>query len=370
MRVLIIGAGPTGLTLALGLRQRGIAARLVDQAPAPATTSRALGVQARTLEVMERLGLAEALLARAQRIAGLALHPGPGAPLLLDLAPVHPRFPAVVLLPQTETEALLAAAGAAPERGLGFAGLDGGRALLRHPDGREEAAEADWIIGCDGAHSAVRHALGARFEGGQYPFQAVLADGCCTGLDRARIHLFPRRERLLGFFPLPGGDAAAWRAIALLPPDAPPPPEAPSAAPFALEGLAPLRDIGWYSSFRISHRQVPQVRHGRVLLCGDAAHIHSPAGGQGMNLGIQDAWSLAAALPRGEAAVDAWAAERHAVAARVLRATDAGTRMMTARNPMLGLLRQAAFGTVAALPPLRRRITRAVAGLDYPPVPA
>lgn len=301
MQVLIIGAGPTGLTLALGLRRRGISARIVDRATAPSDTSRALGVQARTLEVLDRLGLADAALARAHRIQGLAVHLGPGAPRQVDLAPVHPRFPAMVLLPQSETERLMAEAGAQPERGIACIGVEPGAALLRHADGREERAEADWIIGCDGAHSTVRHALCTAFEGGQYPFQAVLADGHCPGLDRGRIHLFPGPDRLLGMFPLPGpAEVAPWRAIALLPPEAPPPPAEASATPFHAPGVAPLTDIGWYSSFRISHRQVSAMRQGRVLLCGDAAHIHSPAGGQGMNLGIQDAWSLAAALPRGK----------------------------------------------------------------------
>lgn len=371
MRVLVIGAGPAGLTVARGLRRRGIAVRQVDAAPAPATTSRALGVQARTLEVLEKLGVAEALLARAHRIEGLAAHLTEGAPTLVDLAPVHPRFPAVVLIPQTETERLLTEAGAEPERGIAFAGLDGAAALLRHADGREERAEADWIIGCDGAHSAVRHAIGADFQGEQYPFQAVLADGECPGLDRGRIHLFPRPDRLLAWFPLPGtadGDAP-WRAIALFPPDAPAPPPEASAAPFLVDGVAPLERIGWYSTFRISHRQVPHVRRGHVLLCGDAAHIHSPAGGQGMNLGIQDGWSLAAALPQGETAVDAWAAERHAVAERVLRATDAGTRMMTSHSPLVALGRQFGLGAVSHLSFLRDRITRALAGMEYPPVP-
>lgn len=367
MRVLVVGAGPTGLTLALALRRRGVACRLVERAAEPSRTSKALAVQARTLEVMERLGLADRLLAAARPLRGAELHLGGGRPERVAFAGVHPRFPSVVSLPQAETERILLEAGAAPERGVELVGLrDGAAAVLRHADGREETAAADWIVGCDGAHSAVRHALGAGFAGAQYPQHLLLADCRIEGLAPDRLHLFPSADRLLAFIPLPGD---GFRAITVLPPDAPTP-EAQTLEPFAHPGLR-LHDPFWWSSFRISRRMVERLRFGRVLLAGDAAHIHSPVGGQGMNLGVQDAWALAAALARGgEAAVDAWAAERHAVARRVLRATDLATRLVAARGALPAMLRRLVLRGVARRPWLVRRLERALAGLAYPAPPA
>ncbi|MBX6375516.1 MAG: FAD-dependent monooxygenase [Acetobacteraceae bacterium] len=368
MRVLVVGAGPTGLVLALALRQRGIACRLVDRATEPSRHSKALGVQARTLEVMERLGLAERFLAASLPVRALVLHlnGGGAAPARLVLPEVHPRYPALVSLPQAETERLLLeAGGAAPERGVEFVGLDGAAALLRHADGREERdAGADWIVGCDGAHSAVRRAVGAAFPGERYPQRFILADCQVQGLEPSAVQVFPTPSRTLAFIPLPDG---RWRAIAVLPPDAEVP-EEPTLTPFAQDGVR-LSGLDWYSTFRISHRMATRFRHGRVVLAGDAAHIHSPVGGQGMNIGVQDAWSLAAALAEGEAAVDRWAAEREALARRVLRATDLATRMVTAQGRITVWFRNRVLRTVASRPPLVRRVVRAVAGLNYPAPP-
>lgn len=363
MKLLIVGAGPTGLTLALAAGRRGIEVWLVERAEAPSRHSKALAVQARTLEVMQRLGTAGRMLEAGLRVQGATLHLRLGT-VRVELDNPHPSLPTLLVLPQAETERILLEAGARPERGIELVGLDQDVALLVHPNGRTEQARADWIVGCDGAHSAVRQALGVRFEGSRYPDNLILADCSAAGLEPARLHAFADGDGVVLLVPLPG---ALWRAIRFLPPGVEAP-EAPTLEPFARPGIK-LADPVWYSRFKISRRQVDRVRHGRVLLAGDAAHIHSPAGGQGMNLGIQDAYSLAAALAAGEAAVDRWAAERHEVAARVLRATDRATRLVTAQGPLALALREAAPRALALVPALRRRFARALAGLDYPELP-
>ena len=360
MSVLVVGAGPTGLALALSLKRRGIDYRLVERLPQRAPHSRALAIQARTMEVFEQLGILQPFLDEAVNITGLAIHDH-GRETKIDFVHVHPRLPSAVILPQDETERILEEAGAAPERGVEFLGLSGG-ARLRHADGREEITAADWIVGCDGAHSAVRHAAGAEFPGSRYAVKLVLADAPIAETLDARVHAWTR-EQPSAVFPLPRG---LWRVVTFLPDDAPDPPEG-SMTPFAHLPLtfgAPL----WWSQFRISQRQVRSMRIGRVILAGDAAHIHSPAGGQGMNLGIQDAWALGRAIGEGDAAVDAWAAERHAIARDVLRVTDRATRVAMSDSLLVKLLRPKLMGLALSQAWVERKMERALAGLDYPPI--
>jgi 2-polyprenyl-6-methoxyphenol hydroxylase-like FAD-dependent oxidoreductase len=369
MRILVVGAGPVGLALTLALHRQGLAARQVDKAPEPSRHSKALGIQARTLEALDSLGVAGPVLAEALRIQGASFHLGPGAPQAFDLSHrLHPRFPSMVILPQSRTEALLAAAtGAAglppPERGVELAALDPatGAVELRHPDGRTESAVFDHVLGADGAHSTVRKAAGIGFEGARYEEPLVLADGRAEGLAPARLHIFPGHGEGRFYFPLPGG---SWRAVVMLPEESRPPPEG-DLSHFQLPGLR-FFDPVWWSAFRISHRLASSYRSGRACVLGDAAHIHSPAGGQGMNLGIQDAVSLAGALARGEAALAEWAAARRAVAATVLRRTDLLTGMVLGRSPAIRALRAVGLRLLPRLPPARLRLERALSGLDYP----
>ncbi len=361
-RVLIVGAGPTGLALALSCRLRGISARLIEAKAERDPHSRALAIQSRTMEVFAQLGVEKHFLDAAVILKGLTLHDA-ASERRFDFVHVHPRFPSAVILPQDETERLLEQAGAVPERGVEFVGLADGGARLRLADETVETVAADWVVGCDGAHSAVRHALGVDFPGSRYEAKLILADCAIPELRDPRVHAWPSDERVMLAFPMPGD---LWRVIRFLPNDAPDP-EPGSMAPFAKQGLSFGPPI-WWSQFNISQRQVETMRHDRVLLAGDAAHIHSPAGGQGMNLGIQDAWSLARAIGQGEAAVDAWAAERHAVARSVLRMTDRATRMAMSRSALIAPFRAKLMGLVLGQEWAERRIETAFAGMNYPAI--
>jgi 2-polyprenyl-6-methoxyphenol hydroxylase-like FAD-dependent oxidoreductase len=354
---LIVGAGPTGLTLAAQLKSFGVRFRIVDRTPAQAHESRALAVQARTLEILQSLGLGEALVARGNPSARLALHfEGRGAAQvhLGGFAARDTRFPFILFVSQAETEALLGEhlehSGASVERGVELIGSTAEnafvRCVLRHADGRTEAVRADYVVGCDGAHSAVRKQAAIPFEGEAYLQDFMLGDVDADGsLDADVLHAFAAKGRVAMFFPL--RSPAAWRVIAIGPraaraANAGGAPESEesltrgelaldelqSGVDYATSGTVHLRDPVWLTHFRLHHRQARQYRKGRVFLAGDAAHIHSPVGAQGMNTGMQDAWNLGwklalVALGRADAKLlDTYEAERWPVGRNLLRYTD------------------------------------------------
>ena len=350
---LVVGAGPVGLTMACELARHGVRCRIIDQARERSQTSKALGIFPRTLEVLHTMGLSDRFLAAGQRLRGLTLHHGAERLAQVELTTVASPFPFALSLPQSETERLLleqlASLGVEVERETSLTTLeqssDAVHATLRHADGQTEAVDTPWLLGCDGAHSATRHALGFEFEGSQYEESFILADVRIeTALAHDRIQLFLSEDGLLGAFPF-GGER--WRIVANIPPIV----RAQSVPEVTLEevqtlatrrGLtdARLSDPAWLSRFHISHRKVRDYRKLRVFLAGDAAHIHSPAGGQGMNTGIQDAFNLAwklALVVRGRAPAQLLASyqlEREPVARGVLNLTDRMTRMATVRNPV------------------------------------
>jgi FAD binding domain len=244
--------------------------------------------------------------------------------------------------------------GVAVERGVELVGLasdgDAVSVRLRGDDGREEATSSRFVVGCDGAHSAVREAAGIGFEGGSYPQTFVLADAECDGIERDAAHAFLSDRGLLFFFPL--GTPASWRLLAMRPPHDRTPPGAPvllnevqALADTYTAGRVRLHDPVWMTNFRLHHRAAVHYRAGRVFLAGDAAHVHSPAGGQGMNTGIQDAvnlgWKLAHVL-RGwakPAMLDTYEQERAPVGRRVLRFTDRAFTIATSTNPLVRFAR-------------------------------
>lgn len=386
--MLVVGAGPTGLSLAVQLARTGARFRIVDALPHGHRESRALAVQARSLELLDTIGLAEPLVARGRQAVRVQLHLDPTADTVIPLTRVDrddTRFPFVLFVSQAETEAALAgwleAHGVTIERATAVSAVrsdEGGvHATLTARSGAETAVQARYVVGCDGAHSTIRHAAGLAFEGDAYPQRFMLADVEIDGdLTRDTVHAFPGLGGALMVLPL--GAPRTWRLIAIDPrgPDAS---SAAAGSPLALDELQafvdrltdpPLRlhDPAWITRFRLHHRQAERYREGRLFLAGDAAHIHSPAGGQGMNTGIQDAWNLGWKLGlvcRGtlpERWLDTYHDERWPVGRQLLRFTDrlfsvatravaAGKTAARLRNLSLRWLVPAA----AATPRLRRR---------------
>ena len=349
--VLIVGAGPTGLTAALELSRLGVPVRIIDKLAKPATTSRAIGIQARTLELMQQRGLAEEMVRLGNRALGTSVYGGGKRVTRIDFTHVDSRYGYILLLSQAETERILRAAisgqGVEIERGVELAGLAQDapgrdpapvRATLRHADGTLEQATARWLISAEGAHSMVRATLDLRFEGKTLNESYALGDLHIAGdLPESDIHIFSSEHGFMGLFPMGRG---RFRLIASSPLSKPDQRTEPS-----LDELrriydqrshipARLHDMTWSSWFRINSRMVPQLKIGRLLLGGDAAHIHSPAGAQGMNTGIQDminlGWKLASVI-QGNAPgslLDTYAADRLPVMRDVLFKTESLTGLI------------------------------------------
>jgi 2-polyprenyl-6-methoxyphenol hydroxylase-like FAD-dependent oxidoreductase len=370
-QVLIIGAGPTGLTLAASLRTRGIDTLLVDRLSSGANTSRAGVIHARTLEVLESIDVTERLLARGLKVPTFHVRERDHALLTIEFDRLPSAYRFTLMCPQDITEQVLLERlhelGGQVERPLELTKLSAQTEYVdaELSDGRR--VRAQWVVGCDGMHSRVREEAGIAFEGDEYAPSFVLADVHMDWpLSREEVNLFFAPEGVLVIAPLPGerfrvvGEVAREVDV----------PEQPSAAfvQALLDARGParvparVRDVLWSSRFRVHHRVARTLREGRVLLCGDAAHVHSPAGGQGMNTGIQDAASLAELLPE-SAGLDAWARERRAVATRVVAMTDRMTRMATLKSRTALSLRNLALGCVDQLPPVRRAIAKNLAEL-------
>jgi 2-polyprenyl-6-methoxyphenol hydroxylase-like FAD-dependent oxidoreductase len=358
--VLIVGAGPTGLALAAQLRWFRVGFRIVDRQVDRAHESRALAVQPRTLEVLTGVGIADTMVQRGNPAVRLQVHSRARTTEvpLFDIGLEDTAYPFLLFLSQAETEAILGQHltdnGVTIERGVELTGLDQDTdevaCTLRRPNGSTEPIQARYVVGCDGAHSGVRRHAGIDFAGSAYPQTFVLADLDVDGLDARVVHVYLSGAGLLGFFPL--DHPAPWRLVALRPRSfEEPSAESPSlddlqtlADPYSAGSLR-LRDPVWATYFRIQHRLASRYRSGRVFLAGDAAHIHSPAGAQGMNTGIQDAWNLGwklALVARGEAnpaLLDTYETERQPVGASVVRSTDRAFTIATSTNPAIRLAR-------------------------------
>ncbi len=367
--VLVVGAGPTGLMLANQLGRRGVRARIIDRRTGPSLETRALGVQARTLEIYTHLGIVEPALDLGKRATGANIWVQgrraarlPLGDIGRDLSP----YPFLLILGQDDNERLLGDAlcnwGMAVDWNTELIGLAQDtsqvKATLRHPDGTTGEVTVAWVAGCDGARSAVRELSGIAFEGAPYEHVFFVADTQVTGPmvpDELNIYLW--REGFHLFFPMRGTDH--WRLAGILPPnlrgrdDLTFEEVIPSVRQQAGTELS-FKACSWHSTYRIHHRRAVRFRERRCFLLGDAAHIHSPVGAQGMNTGLQDAYNLAWKLAlvvsgRADAALlDSYEDERLPVAKRLLSTTDRAFSLVVADSWLAGLFRTRAVPKILA----------------------
>jgi 2-polyprenyl-6-methoxyphenol hydroxylase-like FAD-dependent oxidoreductase len=356
--VLIVGAGPTGLVLALWLTKLGIKARIVDKTTEPGTTSRALAVQVRTLELYRQLDLAEAVIAAGHKVPAVNLWVTGERRAHLDFASVGSDltpYSFLEMFPQDEHEKLLVSRltqmGVAVERDTELLRFEdsGDRivARLRGPKG-EESCEASYIAGCDGARSLVRETIGAGFPGGTYRqvFYVADIDGSGPTLN-GELHIDLDEADFLAVFPLAGQGRA--RLIGTVRDE-----RADHAETLRFEDVSDrairnlkveVQKVNWFSTYRVHHRVTEHFRKGRAVLAGDAAHIHSPVGGQGMNTGIGDAinlaWKLHAVITRRAptSLLDSYESERIAFARRLVATTDRVFSFVTAEGRLADTLR-------------------------------
>jgi 2-polyprenyl-6-methoxyphenol hydroxylase-like FAD-dependent oxidoreductase len=381
--VLVVGAGPTGLMAAAELIRHGCSVRMVERLREPDPHSRALALHARSLEILDDLDVADELIARGVRCKGVAIYANGNAIVRASLEDLETRFPFVLILPQSESELVLAnrlsALGGTIERGTELVGYeqhdDGVIAQLRSAAG-DETVRASWLVGCDGAHSTVRKLAGLEFRGSAYDDRFLLGDVAIEwDVPGDQVTTFFGTSGVAVCFPLPG---KRWRVVVTAAPDdtseEPPTPILLETLLAERSGLAlRLSEPGWLARFRIHARQVARYRVGRVFLAGDAAHFHSPFGGQGMNTGMQDAHNLAWKLALGQRGgahatlLDSYQVERHPIATQILRGTDAMTRVATLRNPVARAVRNQMARFFSSFDVFRERMARNVAELtiDY-----
>jgi 2-polyprenyl-6-methoxyphenol hydroxylase-like FAD-dependent oxidoreductase len=383
--ILVVGAGPTGLALACELFRAGVPCRVVEEATARSGRSKGIAIWPRTCEILHDLGVADEAMAR-----GLALAKGTlwsrGEPLTtFDLTEVGSRFRCGLVLPQYETEALLerrlVELGGKVERGVRCTALDlppGGlpQVTLQSSDGVERI-EAGWVVGCDGPGSFVRQAAGIAADGELERYGWILADVRMeTSLPPEGVNWFLHGGAVLHALPMPGGQ---WRLTATVGQERPDPADWPLerlGALVAERSPVPMRltELAWASGFRVRQGLARRFRQGRVVLAGDAAHVHSPAGAQGVNAGLQDAanlgWKLA--LVRSgqapESLLDSYDAERRPAAATTVLLTGRATKGATLAGSAARAGRDLLWSTAGRRGVVQRVVPPAVAGVlqSYP----
>jgi 2-polyprenyl-6-methoxyphenol hydroxylase-like FAD-dependent oxidoreductase len=377
--VLIVGAGPTGLMLANQLARRGVRALIIDRHPGPSLQTRALGVQARTLEIYAKMGLADRAIALGKRGSGAHLWSQGrqiGHVSLSDVGSKSTPYPYILVLGQDDNERImgekLRESGVEVEWNTELLALEQHAshvgATLKSADGATRNVTAAWVAGCDGARSAVRTLNGIDFPGAPYEHVFFVADVTATGkmaADEVNVYLW--REGFHLFFPMRGTNH--WRIVGIVPPQLREQKDLSFAAVMpSLRGAAganlSIEACSWFSTYRIHHRAAARFRDRRCFLLGDAAHVHSPVGAQGMNTGLQDAYNLAWKLAlvvqgRADAALlDSYEAERLPVAQRLLATTDRLFRLVVSDNPFAGLFRTQVLARIIAFAVNRKRVQK------------
>lgn len=371
--VLVVGAGPTGLILAAELIRHGTTCRLIEKAEGPTPLSKATTVQARTLEMLEDIGIADQVIAAGSKSHGVNIYHGTHRLLHVSYDDLDSPYPYLLNITQSTLEQVLgahvASLGLDIEWRTELVGFtqddDGVTATLRHADGQEEVVRAAWLVGCDGAHSIVRHTLNIDFAGHSYSQWFGLADVTLEwGLQHDELHGFVHPTGL--FFAIPEPGEKQYRVV--MEAEEPPPGTELTLADFqaALDergpGNAILSDPGWITPFKVNARRAETYRVGRAFIAGDAAHIHSPTGGLGLNTGMQDGYNLAwklALVIRGLAdssLLDSYEAERIPVADAVLRLAGQLTTMLTLTNPVSQQLRNHLMPILSGLGEVQHQI--------------
>ncbi|HEY6326811.1 MAG TPA: FAD-dependent monooxygenase [Candidatus Cybelea sp.] len=375
--VLIAGAGPVGLFLANECARLGMSYRIVETNATQSTHSKALAIFPRTFEIFDMAGLAEPFAAAANRVTHVAFASHDRRLGSIDFAPKQTPYPYVAMVPQDVTEKLLlehlrSTGGdveyvttlvAARETGSGVeATVERG--------GRSEIVEVKYLVGCDGAHSTVRHILGLPFEGGDYAEQFMLADSITNdALPGDEMQLCPSQDGPLAIFPMSATRRRLVATVQELDGDAP----SLDLVNDLLNQRAPkgltAESLVWSTYFRIHHRCVSEMRAGRMFVAGDAAHIHSPFGGQGMNTGLQDAWNLAWKLNlavRGnanDALLSSYTPERYPIVKGVIETTHFLTTALGSSNPLAQGIRDTVIPVVTHIPQLQHAFVQRLSGL-------
>jgi len=370
--VLIVGAGPTGMTAAIELGRFGFDVRIVDRSEHMAEHSQALGVQARTLEQFQRYAIADIAVERGRKVTRAQFWSEGKQIASLPLSRISSVYPFILMLPQNETEAILSRhmewLGIKAERGTELLSLDQQdraiTAVLRHPDGDREELHPRWVIACDGAHSFIRQKLGIPFEGGGVGLSFFLGDvqldGPDTPTDELSVHfhhgdvVFLARltDKLIRIIVATHAMQQSQLRSEI---DLPHFQHALDAAGIRAQAHSPE----WMTPFHVNDRQARHYRVGNVFLAGDASHIHSPVGGQGMNTGIQDVANLAwkmAAVARGanEGLLNSYESERGEVGKALLRFTERGLKLGSTTSPVLESMRDTLLPILTALRPVQR----------------